>query len=167
MRKSGKNERQRISKLINDAKQDTEFLKSADMRQLFDRPKFKHGNKSFGEVLNESLKSELAVELVREGYIDRNFTLYTSVFNGTRVSANAMNFIIKNIDSDVIDASFELSDDDVKSIIRDRPDVMNQKTAYNINILDYLLVNVSSNLGKVINQLVQGGVQEKASSTHT
>lgn len=157
-----KDERQRISKLINDAEKDTEFLKRADMLQLFARPEFRHDNKSFGEVLNESLKSELAVELVREGYIDRKFTLYTSVFNGTRVSANAMNFIIKNIDSDVVDVSFELSDNDVESIIRDRPDVLNQKAAYNINILDYLLVNASSNLGQIINQLVQGGTQEKS-----
>ncbi len=157
-----KDERQRLNKLIDEAKKDVEFLRSADMRELYNRPKFKHDKKSFGEVLGEYLKSELAIELVREGYIDRNFTLYTSVFNGTRVSANAMNFIMKNIDSGVIDASFELTDDDVKSLVRERPDIINQKTAYNINLVDYLLVNEIEKAGKVINQLTQNSAKEQS-----
>lgn len=157
-----KDERVRLNKLIADAKTDIEFLKSAEMRQLYDRPKFKHGAKSFGEILRESLKSELAIELVREGYIDRNFTLYTSVFNGTRVSANAMNFIMKNIDSGVIDASFELTDNDVKSLILERPDIAGQKTAYNISMVNYLLVNEAKRAGEVIDQLTQNGTKEQS-----
>ncbi len=158
-----KDNRQRLNKLIDDAKKDVEFLRSADMRGLFDRPEFKYDDtKSFGDILHKSLKSELAIELIREGHIDRNFTLYTSVFNGTRVSANAMNFIINSIDSGVADATFVLSDSDVKSIIQERPDTINQKTAYNINMLDYLLVNELAKAGKVVNQLIQTGAKEKS-----
>lgn len=74
------------------------------------------------------------------GYIERNFTLYTSTFHGERISANATNFMMKNIEPNVTDMFFTLTRDDVDAIIREKGQaVLRERSAYNISVLDQLL----------------------------
>jgi hypothetical protein len=123
---------------------DRDFLAHADMTDLLSRPEFaleRDGSVlSFKASAEGRLKSELAVQLLSAGYIDRNFTLYTSTFYANRVSANATNFLIKNVDPNVPDMYFVLEAEDVEAILRERtPAVLRERAAYNISVLDYLL----------------------------
>jgi hypothetical protein len=52
---------------------------------------------SFEELAEKHLGSALAVQLVAAGYINRDFTLYSSTYYTDRVSTRARNFIMHNV----------------------------------------------------------------------
>lgn len=158
--------RARIDAEISAAVRDRDFLAHADMSELFQRNEFKAAFKgverSFEEMAEKYLKSELALRLLEGGFIDRNFTLYTSTFYGDRVSANAMNFILKNVDPNTIDVHFSLETEDVAAIIRERGrSFLNEKSAYNVGVLDYLAHNDQPGLGVLADRLVSFGEEEQ------
>lgn len=133
----------RLDGEMRQALADREFLTHADMAALMGRSEtLERDGKSltFEELAKQQLKSELAVQLVAAGYIDRNFTLYTSTFHGERISANATNFMMKNIEPNVTDMFFTLTANDVDAIIREKGQaVLRERSAYNISVLDRLL----------------------------
>lgn len=120
------------------------FLRSADMGELMKRPEFlvdyKGATQSLESVAERLLTRGLAFQLIRAGYIDRDFTQYTSTFHGDRVSPAATNFINLHVERDLMDEHFELTDDDVESVIRERGrDSLRESALFNIAILDHLL----------------------------
>ena len=159
-----KDERNRLELQNNEIKKDIEFLDCANMSDLMDRPKFKDGDKSFEGIASNTLKSELAVELVRGDYIDRGYTLYTSIFHGNRVSPNAMNYIMQNVEPRRIDTAFQLNIVDSKAILKYHPEIVDQVAAYNNTFLDYLLSasGEKSNLQRVVERLMRNGDDERS-----
>ena len=159
-----KNERNRLRLQNDETRKDIEFLDCADMSDLMGRPKFKDGDKSFEAIASDKLKSELAVELVRGGHIDRGYTLYTSIFHGNRVSPNAMNYIMQNVEPRRIDTAFQLNAVDSKAILKYHPEIVDQVAAYNNTFLDYLLsASVEkSNVQRVIERLMRNGDDERS-----
>ncbi|MCY1516316.1 hypothetical protein D9M68_509370 [compost metagenome] len=82
----------------------------------------------------------MAYQIVRAGYINRNFTLYTSTFLGDRVGSAATNFIIHHVERDLMDEHFELAPEDVDAVVRERgKSALKEPALYNIAILDRLL----------------------------
>lgn len=158
-------ERERLDKLVAKAVDDRDFLAHADMSDLMARSDFKltvdEEQVSFDELAEQHLTSEMAVQLVEAGYIDRNFTLYTSTFYADRVSANATNFILKNVDPNVVDLYFVLDHDEVEAVLRERGrSVLSEKAAYNISIVDYLVTNDRAGLDVLIGRLHRAGEDE-------
>lgn len=120
------------------------FLRKADMGDLIKRPEFVvdsgEGKGSLAAVAEELLTRGLAFELVKAGFIDRNFTLYTSTFHGDRVSPAATNFIIHHIERGLMDEHFRLDPADVDAVIRERGEPsLSDPALYNVAILDHLL----------------------------
>ncbi|MFJ5162291.1 hypothetical protein ACIP6T_24335 [Pantoea sp. NPDC088449] len=120
------------------------FLRSADLNALIKRPEFlineQETDQSLEKVARSLLKSGLAYQLVRAGYINRNFTLYTSTFHGDRVSTAATNFIIHHVEQDLMDVYFELEPEDVDAVVREKgQECLKESALYNIAILDHLL----------------------------
>lgn len=159
-------ERKRLNESIASATSMRDFLAKADMSDLMKRSEFQvivgKQTMSFERAVETTLKSELAVKLIRAGYIDRNYTLYTSTFYTDRVSANAMNFIMKNVDQHISDMSFELTPSDVRAVLRERSDILEQGAAYNISMLDHLLASSPQDAATLVTQLVAYGDEEKA-----
>lgn len=123
---------------------DLEFLRSANLGQLIDRPeflvKYEETKQSFDAVATAILSSKLAYALIDAGYINSNFTLYTSTFHDLRVSPAATNFIIHHVERDMMDEQFELAPGDVDDVVRERGDhALKEPALYNIAILDRLL----------------------------
>ncbi|MDN2488119.1 hypothetical protein MML63_21035 [Kosakonia sacchari] len=130
------------------------ILRSADFAELITRPEFLVAydgkNQSLQKIAQSLLKPGLAYQLIRAGYINRNFTLYTSTFHGGRVSPAATNFIIHHVERDLMDVYFELLPEDVEAVIREKgAEALKESAMYNIAILDYLLVN-KTNLADVM-----------------
>lgn len=120
------------------------FLRKADMGETIKRPEFTvdyDGTvQPFESVAERLLTRGLAFQLVRAGYINRNFTLYTSTFHGNRVSPAATNFIIHHVEQNAMDAHFKLSGDDVEAVVRERGvSALADPALFNIAILDHLL----------------------------
>ena len=158
--------RAEIESGIAAARKDIAFLSKADVVSLIARPDFKlesgAGVVSLAERAKSLLGSKLAVELVAQGYIDRYFTLYTSTFVGSRVNANAMNFILKNVDAGAMDFYASLTPEEVKAVVKERPRLaLRERSAYNFDFIDYLLKHDEKDAEIVLANLRRNGDAEK------
>lgn len=152
-------ERTRHDGEIQRALGDRGFLIHADMSDLMSRTEFVLKRDvvslSFRHLVETHLTSDLARQLVAAGYIDKNFTLYTSTFYGARISANATNFILKVIDPNTPDMFFTLTAEDVDAIIREKgKGLLREGASFNINILDRILVNNAEAAGILAGRLM-------------
>lgn len=156
-----------LEKRIADAESTIRFLRHADMKSLAARADlsltWKGTPQTFGHVIDLVLGSELAAQLVRLGYIDQNFTLYTATFPEGLLTVAATNFIMKNVEPNQIDMNFPLKSKDVEAILRDRGrTVLQERAAYNVSLLDHLLAKDSLGAKVLARKLAQYGNDEKA-----
>lgn len=142
------------------------FLRSADMGALIQNPDFlvdfENVAQPLDAVARTMLTPGLAYQLVRAGFIDRDFTLYTSTFHGDRVSTASTNFIIHHVERDAMDVQFELTPDDVDMVVRERGTAALKESAlYNIAILDHLLDSDPTTADIMIRSLASFGDAQK------
>ena len=148
--------------MINEKTDDIKFLRSADFGDLVKRPEFlveyEQSKQPFEVITRTILKSSLAYQLARAGYINRNFTLYTSTFHGDRVGSAATNFIIHHVERDLMDPHFELAPEDVDAVVRERgKNALEDPALYNIAILDHLLATDVDTADIMVRSLVSFG----------
>ncbi|WP_166880926.1 DNA-binding protein [Salinibacterium sp. ZJ450] len=129
---------------LTEKREQLKLLHGADMGTLMRHPEFlvEHDEveQPLESVAETLLSRGLAFSLIRAGYINRNFTLYTSTFHGDRVSPAATNFIIHHVERDLMDEQFALSEDDVDAVIRERgAQSLGEPALFNIAILDRVL----------------------------
>ncbi len=147
--------------------EDIKFLRSADLSDLVTSPEFlvqyKDSKQSLEAIAKIILTPGLAYQIVRAGYINRNFTLYTSTFHGDRVGSAATNFIIHHVERDLMDEHFELAPEDVDAVVRERgKSALKEPALYNIAILDRLLTTDVDTADIMIRSLV--GLGERQAS---
>ncbi|WP_455952085.1 YobI family P-loop NTPase [Arcanobacterium haemolyticum] len=133
-----------LNEQINKAAEDLKYLRGADFEDLIEHPEFlvnyEGTYQSFASVAEQLLRSGLAYQLMRAGYINHNFTLYTSTFYGDRVSPTATNFIIHHVERDQMDEYFRLEAEDADAVVREcGTSTLKEPALYNVAILDYLL----------------------------
>jgi hypothetical protein len=148
--------REALEEQVDKKTDDIKFLRGADLGGLVRRPeflvKYEEAEQSLEAVAQATLKPGLAYQLVRAGYINRNFTLYTSTFHGDRVGSAATNFIIHHVERDLMDEHFVLAPNDVDAVVRELgKNALKEPALYNIAILDRLLTND----GKAANIMVR------------
>jgi len=157
-----KADREALTEQIKEKSEDIRFLRSADLGGLVKRPDFlvdyEGSKQSFEAIAKMVLTPGLAYQLVRAGYINRNFTLYTSTFHGDRVGSAATNFIIHHVERGLMDVHFELTPQDVDAVVRERgKNALKEPALYNIAILDRLLATNSDAANVMINSLADLG----------
>ena len=141
-------------------------LMSADMANLIQHPELtlEHQNKKwdFNEICKELLKSRLAVDLVAHGYIDRNFALYTSHFQGVHISLQAMNFIIHHVHPNTMGNVYELSKpEDIEAVLSDAAANLGERSMYNLGIVDYLLEKDDPRCDPIVRNLAAASGQDE------
>lgn len=154
--------RAKLNEEIDEKSEAIKFLRSADMGTLIQRSEFLvdyNGEaQSLDAVARTLLTPGLAYQLVRAGFIDRNFTLYTSTFHGDRVSTASTNFIIHHVERDLMDLQFQLTASDIDMVIRERGrQALREPALYNIAILDHLLDSDPDSADIMIRSLVSFG----------
>lgn len=132
------------SEQVRELQEQLTLLRTSDMGDLIGRPDFlveyEDVSQPLAAVAEKLLTKGLAFDLIRAGYIDRNFTLYTSTFHGDRVSPAATNFIIHHVERGLMDEQFVLTAEDAEAVIRERgARTLVDPALFNIAILDYLL----------------------------
>lgn len=155
-------DREALHELIDEKTDDIKFLRGADLGDLVRRPKFlveyEDADQSLEAIAQAILKPGLAYQLVRAGYINRNFTLYTATFHGGRVGSAATNFIIFHVERNLMDENFELSQNDVDAVVRERgKNALKESALYNIAILDRLLTSDDEAADIMVHSLVSFG----------
>jgi hypothetical protein len=161
-------DRASLQKKLADIQAQRSILSHADMHDLMNNDQFTlkrddDSTKTFRQLAHEYLGSDLARQIVEAGYINRDFSLYTSTFYGERVSSQATNFIMHNVDRNVMDVHFELTTDDVKSVIRERGrSTLRERGMYNISVLDSLLASDDPAADILISSLQNPGTDQHA-----
>lgn len=134
----------RISKIDSDI----DFLKGADFADLCGRSEFLVCEQETEEFINFSkaarvvLGNGLAYKLIRSGYLDKNFALYSSTYRSSRVSVRAMNFIIHHVNRNQMDVHYDLDYHEIDAIVSQfGHDRMSDPVFYNVAILDWLFMH--------------------------
>ncbi|MFN8106661.1 MAG: hypothetical protein U0R21_02610 [Nocardioidaceae bacterium] len=91
---------------------------------------------SVEEVLGEGL----ALDLVRGGYVDQNFALFTTKFHGQIISPSARTYLMQHVDRHQPDYRFHLTSTDVATVLeRTQGSVLDDPSGLNLSIVGYLL----------------------------
>lgn len=128
---------------------DRQRYQSAHMSDLMSEPSVmvpseNGAEQTFSAYVEKTLGSKLAAALIRHGYIDQNFVLYTSTYHTTSLSANAMTFRMQHIGRGLMNLNYPLNEKEVKQLILDRTIDISEFArpgSYNVHILNFLLSN--------------------------
>ena len=110
---------------------------------------------TFRELVDRVLKSELARDLVKQGYIDRNFTLYAAQFYGDFTGVDVATFIVQTVQTNSVDINYRFTSPGALANLLAETDEDFTRTisAYNIQVVDYLLVGDLERADEVVNHL--------------
>ncbi|GAA2530684.1 YobI family P-loop NTPase [Winogradskya humida] len=136
-------------------------LRKADFADLAAKPAFtltrEIAEDTFETLLKETIRSEVARDLIRRGFIDQNFALYVAQYYGERVSLRAMNFIVQHVQPNIPDTYYAFDGpDDIAGVLREtKAEFLDLNSAYNIEILDHLLASQHPGARTVLNRLAE------------
>lgn len=99
-------------------------------------------------------------QLILAGYIDTEFIHYTSLYHSAGMSLRARSFWLNNVrlNKQSFHHKFE-NEDDIEALLNEiGPTYLNDKSMYNISVVDYLLSNYEDKrVDNVIKNLANGG----------
>lgn len=138
-----------------------ENLRGADFRYLLNAGEFtlgtsdEAGDVTFSELVERTLKSDLARDLIRQGYIDRNFTLYAAQFYGDFTGVDVATFIVQTVQTNSMDINYQFTSPGAFANLLAETDEDFTRTisAYNVQVVDYLLVEDVKRADEVVEHL--------------
>ncbi|WP_114558305.1 YobI family P-loop NTPase [Desertihabitans aurantiacus] len=157
---------------LDDIEGDIQSLRRADFAQLVEMKKFtlapdpatpgtESDRRAFADLLTATLKSQLACDLVRRGYIDRNFSLYAAQFYGRFTGVDVANFMVQHVQTNTMAVDYDLSRDGaVANLLNETVEggdgLEHTLAAYNIDIVNHLLAKDDPRAGDVVDNLITG-----------
>lgn len=105
---------------------------------------------------------EVGWQLIQAGYIDTEFVHYTSLYYSTSMSLKARSFLLNNVrlNKQSLHHKFE-NDNDIQALLEKMGSTyLNDKSMYNISIIDYLLGKDDSRVDKIIANLAGGDADD-------
>ncbi len=96
---------------------------------------------TFRQLVLETMRSQLGCDLVLRGYLDRNFALYAAQFYGHFTGVDVANFIVQNVQTNTMEVDYQFDGpESVANLLNEADDDFLQTvSAYNIDVLSYLL----------------------------
>jgi hypothetical protein len=115
--------------------------------------------KNFAALIDETLKSDLARELVRSGKIDRNFSLYASYFYGDFSGADVANFMVQHVQPKTMNIDYNLKRENAVGNLLDEAanageDFTRTIAAYNIDVVNHLLATGHPGADHVVRNMI-------------
>jgi len=141
-------------------KDDIAFLRGADFKHLAANKRFKlisgETEETFSEIVDRTMASALAQDLVKQGYIDRNFALYAAQFYGEFTGVDVATFIVQSVQTNSMDIDYTFdSPGAVANLLEEAPsDFTRTVSAYNVDVLDYLLLHEEELAKEVVDSIV-------------
>lgn len=116
-------------------------LRGADFMTLVDDARYKHNGQTFGATAEHVLPSQLARDLVKQGYLDRFYAEYATVFYGEFLGVDVANFFRNSVWPNEIDTQFPFTTDRaVENVLEQAPaDFLRTRSALNIDIVNHLM----------------------------
>ncbi len=126
--------------------QEIASLRAADFKDLVRDSRFTLSGddgekKTFGVLVDTTLKSQLARELMKQGYLDQNFALYAAQFYGHFTGVDVANFIVQSVQPNIpnVHQTFKGADAVDNLLSEAGEDFCRTVSAYNIQVLEHLL----------------------------
>lgn len=115
-------------------------LRGADFKSLVDDG-YKHSGMAFGATVHDTLPSQLARDLVKQGYIDRFYAEYATVFYGEFLGVDVANFFRNSVWPNEMDMQFAFTTDGAVGNVLDQApaDFLSTRSAFNIEIVNHLM----------------------------
>lgn len=138
-----------------------EFVAKASMSELMGRtdltmPVGENGQERNLDELVSQLVSPLAHDLLAQGLLDENFTLYCSDYQGVAISVSAMNFILHCVQVDRADPLFRFdcpeSIDAVEAEVGQR--FLEGESVFNIEVFNHYLAKDPVKLNSAFDRLI-------------
>jgi len=118
---------------------------------------------TFAQLLETTLKSDLARDLVRRGYIDRNFSLYAAQFYGSFTGLDVANCMVRHVQTNTMAIDYDLSREGAVANLLEEAQNAGEElaetvAAFNIDIVNHLLADAHAqrDADTVVNNLVAG-----------
>lgn len=110
---------------------------------------------TFAQLVDETMESDLARELVNRGYLERNFALYSAQFYGHFTGIDVANFVVQNVQPNSMEVDYEFeSPASVASLLEEvDDDFIHTVAAYNIDVLNYLFDNDQSRATVIVDHV--------------
>ncbi len=110
---------------------------------------------TFGQLVDRTLNSDLARDLVRQGYIDRNFTLYAAQFYGDFTGLDVATFIVQTVQTNSMDVNYQFTSPGAFANLLAETDENFTCTisAYNVQLINHLLVEDVERADQVVQHL--------------
>lgn len=145
-----------LKKLIQDYDRNIEMLRGADFSDLANYKDIPESYTSFDEDITNVLQSELARDLVRKGYITRNYAEYSAIFYGNFIGNDVAFFYNHSVQQNkaYIDYRFN-SEKSIINLIEQVPDdFFSTRSVLNVDIISYLLKKDSKEIQYAIEYIV-------------
>lgn len=112
---------------------------------------------SFNEALDEHLTSQMARELVRQGYLTRHFATYAAQFYGDFTGVDVVTFIMQTVETNSTDVEYEFSTDGaVANLLAETGEGFTKTvSALNIDVLDHLLEQEDPRRDDIAQQVIE------------
>ena len=126
---------------IDQYDRDIAMLRGADFAELARYERVPEGRDRFDQCIDDVLKSELARELVRGGFITRNYAEYSTIFYGSFVGVDVTFFYNRAVQLNKMYLDYEFtSENAMTNLFAQVPaDFTSSVSALNIQIVSYLL----------------------------
>lgn len=138
-----------------------EALRLADFVDLAKRADFTltcNGTAAtFRSLVADNIDSKLGQALIVGGYIDRYYNMYAAQYYGERVPTNAMSYIVQNVDTNRMDINYTFNNQaEIVALLKEtKRSFLDDVSAYNIGILDYLLGTSDNGAHAILDNVIR------------
>ncbi|RNE66799.1 ATP-binding cassette domain-containing protein [Cryobacterium tepidiphilum] len=133
----------KLALLSKQCDEDIATLRGADFVELARYGRVPADRKPFAQWIHDDLESELARDLVRKGFITRNFAEYSAIFYGSFVGVDVAYFYNHSVQPNEMYLDYKFtSENAVGNLLEQVPsDFTSTVSALNIDVVDHLLVH--------------------------
>lgn len=130
-----------LARLIQRYDQDIATLRGADFAGLARYERVPKGRIGFDQLITDVLESELARDLVRRGFITRNYAEYSAIFYGSFVGVDVAFFYNHSVQPNEMYLDHEFtSENAISNLLEQVPaDFTSSVSALNLQVASYLL----------------------------
>lgn len=113
-------------------------------------------DQTFGQLIDRTLKSDLAGALVRRGFLDRNFALYAAQFYGDFTGVDVATFLVQSVQTNTMEIDYQFtSPGAIANLLSETgEDFTRTVSAYNVAVIDHLLEHRGDLAENVVERLV-------------
>lgn len=145
-----------LKELIQDYDRNIEMLRGADFSDLANYKYIPESYTSFDKDITNVLQSELARDLVRKGYITRNYAEYSAIFYGNFVGTDVAFFYNHSVQQNeaYIDYKFDAEKSVMNLLEQVSDDFFSTRSVLNVDIISYILEKDSTEIKYAIEYIV-------------